>query len=87
MISERLKGVILRELEIDECPTDESTTANMVPGWDSLSHARIIAAVEAEYGVRFTTLEVIGLKNVGQLQALIDKKLKMKESSLMQPDK
>lgn len=75
MISERLKGVILTELQIDESPMDESTTAEMVPGWDSLSHARVIAAVEAEYGIRFTTLEVIGLKNVGALQALIDKKL------------
>lgn len=75
MISERLKDVILRELQIDESPMDESTTAEMVPGWDSLSHARIIAAVEAEYKIRFTTLEVIGLKNVGELQAQINRKL------------
>ena len=75
MISERLKGVIFRELEIDESPMDESTTADMVPGWDSLSHARIISAVEVEYGIRFKTREIIALKNVGELQALINRKL------------
>jgi acyl carrier protein len=56
MVSERLRNVILRELELDDFAIGDSTTANMVPGWDSLSHVRIIAAIEAEYGVRFKTV-------------------------------
>lgn len=74
MISDRLKKVILKELELDEFDLSDGTTANMVPGWDSLSHARIICAVEAEYGVRFRTLEVLRLRNVGDLQALLEEK-------------
>jgi len=46
----------------------------MVPGWDSLSHVRIIAAIEAEYGVRFKTVEVLRMRKVGDLQALLEKK-------------
>jgi acyl carrier protein len=46
----------------------------MVPGWDSLRHVRIIMAVEESFGIRFRTLEVIRLKNVGELQTLIDRK-------------
>jgi acyl carrier protein len=74
MISDRLKRVILTELQLDEFSLEDSTIADTVPGWDSLSHARIITAVEAEYGIHFKTVEVIRLKNVGDLQALVDQK-------------
>lgn len=74
MISDRLKRVILTELQLDEFPLEDSTIADTVPGWDSLSHTRIITAVEAEYGIHFKTVEVIRLKNVGDLQALVDQK-------------
>lgn len=74
MVSDRLKSVILRELELDEFVIDDSTTANMVPGWDSLRHIRIIIAIEAEYGVRFKTVEVLRVRNVGDLQTLLEKK-------------
>jgi acyl carrier protein len=75
VISGKLKNVILRELDLDEFEIAETTTANMVPGWDSLSHIRIITAIEAEYGVRFKTLEVLRLRNVGDLQILLDTKI------------
>jgi len=74
MISERLKTVILRELELDAWDLQEDTTAPQVPGWDSLSHARIISAIEREFGIRFRTAEIIRLATVGQLNALVEKK-------------
>lgn len=73
MVSERLKRVILKELELDEWDIAEATTAPEVPGWDSLSHVRIICAVENEYRVRFKTAEILQLKTIGQLQALVDR--------------
>jgi len=74
MVSEALKKVILKQLELDDWDIQDETTAGMVPGWDSLSHARIISAVENAFGVRFKTSEIVRLRNVGQLQALLDKK-------------
>ncbi len=74
MISDRLKGVILRELQLDDFPFTDQTLAPNVPGWDSLSHVRILAAIEKEFAIRFKTLEVLRLKNVGELQALVSKK-------------
>jgi acyl carrier protein len=74
MISERLKKVIWAELHLDHCELDDSTTAPQVPGWDSLSHVRIICAVEKEYSIRFKSLEVLRLKTVGELQAAVDRK-------------
>jgi acyl carrier protein len=74
MISERLKGAILRELNLEDFPLSEATVASEVPRWDSLSHVRVLVAVEKEFGVRFRSLEVIRLKNLGDLQTLVDKK-------------
>jgi len=74
MISDRLKQVILRELDLEDWDMQDYTTADTVPGWDSLSHARIITAIEESYGIRFRTLEIIRVKNVGELQALVDSK-------------
>jgi len=76
MISERLKKVLLAQLELDDWDFRDDTSAIQVPGWDSLSHARIISAVEDEFRIRFQTREILKLQNVGQLQALIDRKAK-----------
>jgi acyl carrier protein len=74
MIDDRLKRVILDELSLDDYPIDESTLAMDVPGWDSLNHAMVIAAVEKAFGTRFEAREVIALKNIGDLDRLVREK-------------
>jgi acyl carrier protein len=74
MVSDRLKRVILKELGLDDFDLQDDTLATAVPGWDSLSHVRVLVAVEKEYGVRLKALEVLRLKNVGDLQKLVDAK-------------
>jgi acyl carrier protein len=73
MISDRLKRTVLSALELDEFDLQDTTVASEVPGWDSLSHVRVISAVEAEFGARFKTIELLRLHNVGDLQALVDR--------------
>ncbi len=75
MISERLKQTILKELKLDDYDIRPEMRADEVPGWDSLSHINVILAVEKEYGVRFKGVEVLRLKNIGDLQKLVDSKL------------
>lgn len=75
MLSERLKDVILKELKLDEFQFSDSTTADQVPGWDSLNHINVILAVEKEYNIRFKNIEILRLRNLGELQTLIDSKL------------
>jgi acyl carrier protein len=78
MISDRLKAVLLRELYLEDFPITEESVANQIPGWDSLCHIQILAAVEKEFSIRFRNLEVLRLANIGDLQALVDKKLSQK---------
>ena len=49
-------------------------TANDVAGWDSFTHLQLIMAVEKEFKIKITGADVMRMKNVGDLIALIDKK-------------
>lgn len=50
-------------------------SARNVDTWDSLSHIRLIVAIEQEFRIKFGTREIDGLNNVGELAALIETKL------------
>lgn len=75
MISDKLKKVVLQELDLDDFDFNDGTTANMVPGWDSLTHIQIIVAIEKDYKIKFKGMEILKIKNMGELQALIDSKM------------
>lgn len=74
MISEKLKRVVLDVLQLDDYDISDSTVATDVPGWDSLAHVRVLAAVEKAFDIRFRSLEVLRIRNVGELQAMVDRK-------------
>lgn len=74
-ISEKLSKVLTSELGLDLWSFGREMEANQVPGWDSLSHIRIMVAIEKEYNIRFKNSEYSKLKNIGQLQDLVDLKL------------
>ncbi len=78
MISDRLKKTILNSLSLNDYDFKDDTLATEVPGWDSLNHVNVILAVEKEFNIRLKGIEVLRLKNVGELQNIIDEKLKLK---------
>lgn len=42
--------------------------------WDSLTHIQLIIAVERKFNVKFSTEDMMMLKNVGEFVDLIDSK-------------
>jgi len=76
VITAELKAAILAAIHLDDW---DNTLASQVPGWDSLSHVTVIAAVEERFGVRFGIRDVLAMKNLGDLQRLINSKLQAKE--------
>lgn len=76
MISDKLKNLILRELNLSEFDIKDETLAKDVPNWDSLKNFTIILAIEEEYGIKFLTEEILSIKNVGDIQKLIDFKIR-----------
>jgi len=75
MISDKLKNIILRELDLKEFDLTDETTADQVTGWDSLNHINIIIATEKDFNIKFKGLEILRIKNLGDLQKLIDSKV------------
>lgn len=67
---------VFREVfENDEIVLTPEMTANDVDGWDSLSHSILIAAVELKFNIKFSTRDILRLKNVGDLAQLVNTKL------------
>jgi acyl carrier protein len=56
----------------------DEMTATDVDGWDSLAHLNLMIAIEREFGIRFATAEMAGMKDegrtVGDLLALVHRK-------------
>ena len=70
-IIERLNNVFRNVFDDDSITVGRDTTANDIEDWDSLEHIRLVAAVEKEFGVKFTMKEVSTMKNVGEMMDII----------------
>lgn len=57
-----------------EGPVTPALTAADVEQWDSLANVQMMVLVEQAFGIRFTTNEIAGLANLGELSALIAQK-------------
>jgi acyl carrier protein len=71
---DRLQEVFRDVFDEDDLTISAETTAADIEEWDSLQHVTLVVNVEAAFGVRLTSLEVAGLKNVGQLVAIVESK-------------
>jgi len=52
-----------------------TTTAADIEGWDSFAHVNLIVAIELHFGLKFRTAEIEGLRNVGEMVRVIERKL------------
>lgn len=67
----RLTEIMSDVFDTDDLTFADSLTAGDVDGWDSLSHVRFLVSVEKEFGFRFTSTEIDGFKNVGEMLDVI----------------
>jgi acyl carrier protein len=54
---------------------ERMSTAETIDGWDSLTHMRLISALEARFNIVFTFNEVSGFNDVGDMVEVIRKKV------------
>ena len=67
----KLNEVFQDVFDDEDIVVNDDTTADDIEDWDSLEHINLIAAVENEFGLRFKMREVSGMKNVGEMLAII----------------
>jgi acyl carrier protein len=52
------------------------SSADTIESWDSLQHLNLILALEQEFGLQFTPEEIERLSSVGDINALLEQKLR-----------
>jgi acyl carrier protein len=75
-IYSKLNDIFIDVLDLDEVNLTDATSANDIEEWDSLSHIQLIVAVEKTFGIKFTSLEIMKWKNVGEMVDSILEKIK-----------
>ena len=75
-ILERLNEIFIDVLDLDECELTDETSANDIEEWDSLSHIQLIVAIEKALKIKFTSLEIMKWKNVGEMVDSFMEKMK-----------
>jgi acyl carrier protein len=74
-IKERAQEIFREVFDDDKLEIYDEMQAKDVEGWDSLTHITLIMTIEDTFGVKFTTREVMGFQNVGEMLSSLSKKL------------
>ena len=69
-----ITGIMRDVFDEDDLEVSEVTSAEDVEEWDSLSHVRLIVAIERKFGFKFKNSEIESLKNVGDLVNMVETK-------------
>jgi acyl carrier protein len=70
-IYERLNDIFRDVFDDESLSVNEKTTAKDIEDWDSLSHITLVGAVEDEFRMKFSMKEVVEMKNVGEMVAIV----------------
>lgn len=70
-IYERLTAIFCDVFLRDDIVLSAELSARDVADWDSFKQIEIIIAAESQFGIKFSTREMDGLSNVGDLVRLI----------------
>ena len=75
-ILDAIRGIMsdVFDVDLDEGSVTPDTTASDIEEWDSLSHIRLIVAIERKFHVKFKNSEIESLKRVGDLVTMVQAK-------------
>lgn len=68
---DRLNAVFREVFDDEDITVNDATTAEDIEDWDSLEHINLVAAIEQEFGMKFTMGQVVTMKNVGEMVDII----------------
>ena len=70
-VFKRLNEVFRDVFDDESIVVNETTTSADIEDWDSLEHINLLAAVEQEFGMKFSMGQVVTMKNVGEMADII----------------
>ena len=75
-ILKQVNEVFIDVLDNEDIVLSDTTTADDVEEWDSLTHVQLIVEVEKHFKIKFTSQEILTWKNVGEMITSIENKIK-----------
>ncbi len=72
----KLKQVVSDILEIDVNNINESSSSDNIEQWDSLSHIKLVMAIEAEFNVKLTPEDMMDMLSVKLIKVILEEKVK-----------
>ena len=73
-LPDRLQEVFRKVLRTKALTLAPDSSPATVPGWDSLTHMQLIAAIEAEFGIQFSFDEVSAFRSAGDIATAVASK-------------
>jgi|TARA_B110000967_G_C18896055_1_gene570744 acyl carrier protein len=70
----QLLSVFRRVFENDSINIEDSTTADDIENWDSMTHLMLITEIEEDFSIEINGMDIMNLHNVGNLASLIERK-------------
>ena len=70
-----LNRIFIDILENENIHLAESTNANDIEEWDSLTNVQLIVSIEKKFNIRFNPSEIRNWKNIGEMVHSIINKL------------
>jgi len=71
----KLRQVVSDMLEVDIDDINENSSPDNIEQWDSLSHIKLIMAIEAEFNVKLTPDDVMDMLSVKLIKMILAEKL------------
>jgi acyl carrier protein len=66
-ILNKVQNVFQEALDDNNIRLGASTTQHDIEGWVSINHIMIVVNIEKQFNIKFTSKEMFGWKNVGEI--------------------
>jgi len=71
----KLRQVVSDMLEVDIDDINENSSSDNIEQWDSLSHIKLVMAIEAEFNVKLTPEEMMDMLSVKLIKKILEDKV------------
>lgn len=63
----KLNDIFVDIMDLDEVNLTETTCADDIEEWDSLTQIQLVVAIEKAFNIKFTSKEISNWQNVGEM--------------------